>query len=110
MTQTTVDWIQTIKYAELEENRPTLTHARGLPVVLIRADDEIYALSNCCAHMGCPLADGLLEGDFLRCACHEWAFDIRTGELWEAPEVRIRTYPVKVAEEYIWIRPEVNNL
>ncbi|MEK6775679.1 MAG: Rieske (2Fe-2S) protein [bacterium] len=102
----TGDWVQTIAVSELDENRPTLAHAKGIPVVLIRTGGEVYALSNSCAHMGCPLADGLLEGDFLRCSCHEWAFDIRTGELWEASEIRIPTYPAKVEAGWVWVSPQ----
>jgi 3-phenylpropionate/trans-cinnamate dioxygenase ferredoxin subunit len=106
MISTNRDWVQTIEFSDLEENRPALTHVKGIPVVLIRTGYDVYAISNSCAHMGCPLADGLLEGDFLRCPCHEWAFDIQTGELWEAPEIRIPTYDVKVEMGWVWVHPE----
>jgi nitrite reductase/ring-hydroxylating ferredoxin subunit len=105
-----LDWIKAAGFADLDEGAPLLVHVRGIPVLLIRLDDEVHALSNSCAHMGCPLADGLVEGDFLRCPCHEWAFDVRTGELWEAPEIRVPIYPVKVESGSVWVLPGMGKL
>ena len=98
------EWVETVSSSELEEGRPRLVHVHGVPVLLILMDGEVYALSNSCAHMGCPLVDGLLEGEYLRCPCHEWAYDIRTGELWEAPEITIDTFDVKEENGDVWVR------
>ncbi|MDX1763574.1 MAG: Rieske (2Fe-2S) protein [bacterium] len=105
MAVSKVDWVQAMALEALEENRPTVAYVKGIPILLIRTNGDVNALANCCPHMGCPLADGLLEGDYLRCPCHEWSFDIETGELWEAAEIRVRTYRVKVESGFIWVWP-----
>ncbi len=98
-----MEWLPILKDDQLPEGVKVLVHLRGIPIVLIRKRGEVYALENRCAHMGCPLFDGLLEENFLLCSCHEWAFDIRTGELQEAPEIRVRTFPVRDDRETLWI-------
>ena len=74
-------WIYAAVMKDLPQNIPRLFHPKGLGMIILRRGEEVYALSNRCPHMGCPLASGTLEGDLIRCACHDWAFDVRTGEL-----------------------------
>ena len=42
--------------------RPVAVYPKGLAVLLIRREDELFAIANKCAHMGCPLEGGKLEG------------------------------------------------
>jgi len=58
--------------AALAEGKPLAVFPRGLPVLLVRRGNEIFALENRCPHMGCPLAAGALEGYILQCPCHDW--------------------------------------
>jgi len=44
-----------------------------------------------------------LEGYILKCPCHDWRFDIRTGEFLAAPEIRLPTYPVREAAGKLFI-------
>jgi len=98
-------WEKTIKTAALRELSVTAVFPKGLPVLLIRRTGmEIYALANKCAHMGCPLARGSLDGYLLRCPCHDWTFDIRTGELAAAPEIKLPVYEWRIDGEHIHIR------
>jgi nitrite reductase/ring-hydroxylating ferredoxin subunit len=53
--------------------------AKGLPVLLMKRNGQIFALSNRCPHMGCTLGGGSMDGYILTCPCHDWRFDIRTG-------------------------------
>ena len=52
----------------------------GVPVVLARVDDAVYACGNVCAHQGAPLAEGKLSGARLACPSHGWMYDVRTGQ------------------------------
>ena len=79
--------------AALAESRPTEKFPLGLPLLLIRKGAEVFVLENRCAHMGCPLAAGTLEGYILTCPCHDWRFDIRGGTFLDAPEIAVRIYP-----------------
>jgi toluene monooxygenase system ferredoxin subunit len=51
----------------------------GTGVLLVNIDDHIYAYANACPHQKSPLSEGSLEGKTLRCARHQWEFDVCTG-------------------------------
>jgi nitrite reductase/ring-hydroxylating ferredoxin subunit len=98
-------WIPVIEVNKLKENSLRLVLLKGLPVLLVRKTaDEIYALSNKCPHMACPLNSGVLEEYILKCPCHGWRFDIRTGEMLEAKEIKIPLYEWQIAGSQIWLK------
>ncbi|MGL6279259.1 MAG: Rieske (2Fe-2S) protein [Gaiella sp.] len=58
-----------------------------------------HALDAWCTHAECPLTDGWVEGDALRCACHAALFELATGEPLEGPaEEPVRVYPTRVLD------------
>jgi nitrite reductase/ring-hydroxylating ferredoxin subunit len=98
-------WKPVIEDEKLIEHRVRLVHPKGLSVLLIRkTKNEIYAISNKCPHMACPLHTGLLEGYILTCPCHAWQFDIRTGQFLDAKEIKLAVYPVKTVDGTILIQ------
>lgn len=99
--------LEALPLEKLPEGRTAAAMPGGLPVLLARAGGGIYAVENRCAHMGCPLAAGTLEGHVLECPCHSWRFDLRTGALLEAAEIKIKTYPVEIRDGRIWIKAEL---
>lgn len=97
-------WVFAIEENNVQENSVNMVFPKGLPVLLIKKDGEIYAISNKCAHMACPLAGGNLEGYTMECPCHDWKYDIRTGEFLDAKEIKIPLYDFKVSEGKIFIK------
>ena len=99
------NWIFVIEDKELKENSIGLVFPNGIPILLIRKEgNEIYALTNKCAHMACPLSAGAIEGYIIKCPCHDWEFDIRTGEFLNAKEIKIPVFEWKLKEGKIFIR------
>jgi nitrite reductase/ring-hydroxylating ferredoxin subunit/multimeric flavodoxin WrbA len=49
-------------------------------VALIHKDGEFSAISGVCNHVGGPLGEGRLEGDYVVCPWHYWKYHCRTGE------------------------------
>ena len=98
------NWVPVIEEALLKEEVPTAVFPKGLPLLLIKKSDrEIYALSGRCPHMGCPLRRGALDGYILRCPCHDWRFDIRTGVFVDAKEISLVVYEVKAENGSIMV-------
>ncbi|MGI6368492.1 MAG: Rieske (2Fe-2S) protein [Anaerolineae bacterium] len=88
-------WHYVLDDSALQEGEMTAVYPLGLNIVLARVDGALYALAGACAHMGCPLYMGTLDGFSLVCPCHDWRFDIRTGRFRASHELGLRTYPVK---------------
>jgi NADPH-dependent 2,4-dienoyl-CoA reductase/sulfur reductase-like enzyme/nitrite reductase/ring-hydroxylating ferredoxin subunit len=62
-----------------------LGHVGGDDVLLLRAGSEIFAIDAHCSHYHGPLAEGLVDGESIRCPWHHACFDLRTGEAARAP-------------------------
>ena len=54
--------------------------------------------------MECPLSKGELEGYVIKCPCHDWRFDIRSGEFLDAKELKIPVYELKVSDGNIYLK------
>ncbi len=67
---------------------------------------EVHALAGICPHAGGPLGQGAMNGEFVVCPYHEWAFHCRTGENDYDPAVRQDTFAVKVEGDDILLDPE----
>src|SRR5437879_3890790 len=74
-----------IRADSLQPGDKLLGHAGGEPVLLARLADEYFAIAATCTHYGGPLAEGVLEGDTIRCPWHHACFSLRTGEALRAP-------------------------
>ena len=48
-------------------------------IALIARAGEFHAISGVCNHVGGPLGDGRLEGDYVVCPWHAWKFHFQTG-------------------------------
>src|SRR5215213_2740200 len=69
----------------IEPGEKILGHARGEPVLLARLGDDYVAIGASCTHYGGPLAEGVIDGDTVRCPWHHACFSLRTGEALKAP-------------------------
>ncbi len=99
-------WVFAIEENKLQENSTSMVFPKGLPVLLVKKAGEIYAISNKCAHMSCPLGMGTLEDYTVKCPCHDWRYDIKTGEFLDAKEIKIPVYKWKIDEGKIFIKIE----
>jgi nitrite reductase/ring-hydroxylating ferredoxin subunit len=74
------EWISVLDEKVLDQiGGGAVVTAKGLQVLLMKRNGQIFALSNRCPHMGCALGGGSMDGYILTCPCHDWRFDIRTG-------------------------------
>jgi nitrite reductase/ring-hydroxylating ferredoxin subunit/uncharacterized membrane protein len=98
-------FVDVLEASELAANKPTRVTADGVAVLLVRQDDEIFALRETCTHLGGPLAEGKLEGDSIRCPWHGSRFCLTDGRVLESPAVfPERTFDVRVRNGRIEVR------
>ena len=69
----------------VRDGEPLLGHANGEAVLLVRRGDDFLAIGATCTHYGGPLAEGLIDGDEVRCPWHHACFNLRTGEALRSP-------------------------
>ena len=62
----------------------------GIPVAVVRIDDDVYAIGDVCSHANVSLSDGEVDADerTLECWKHGSAFSLETGEPTSLPATR----------------------
>src|ERR1700758_5282255 len=68
----------------------------GEPVVLINIENQIYAYADVCPHQRSRLSEGTLIGKTLRCARHQWEFDVCTGSGINPENALLKVFPVAI--------------
>ena len=91
-------WVPTIDDSKVRDGAYVPVYPKGLGILLVRVGGALHAVANKCAHMACPLEGGSLEGAVLTCPCHDWRFDVRTGQLLDAPELSIETFATRIED------------
>jgi nitrite reductase/ring-hydroxylating ferredoxin subunit len=67
-------------------------------------DGAFYATDDTCTHAFASLSDGYIDGDVIECPLHQGCFHIPTGKALGPPVTQdIRTYPVKVVNDEIYV-------
>jgi NADPH-dependent 2,4-dienoyl-CoA reductase/sulfur reductase-like enzyme/nitrite reductase/ring-hydroxylating ferredoxin subunit len=84
-TPTGPDFAAGVAADALTPGASLLGHAHGDPVLLARVGDEYLAIGATCTHYGGPLAEGVIDGDTVRCPWHHACFSLRNGEALRAP-------------------------
>ena len=75
------------------------------PVVLANTGSEFLAASDICSHEYVLLHDGWLEGETIECPQHGSKFNMRTGEVLNAPATQpIEVYEAKVDGQDVYVR------
>lgn len=81
---------------DLESGRARRFEVAGVPIALVRIDDDFYALGDRCSHEDYSLAEGEVWASEreIECPRHGSTFDLLTGEPCSLPA----TTPVPVFE------------
>jgi nitrite reductase/ring-hydroxylating ferredoxin subunit/uncharacterized membrane protein len=69
----------------LPENVLKRVDVQGVPVLLVRQGERIFALGEVCSHLGGPLAEGQLEGCSVICPWHGSRFALDDGRVLNGP-------------------------
>ena len=95
-----------IKVAALREiprNYGKVVQVGGKLIALFKLQDTIYAIDNECPHRGGPIGEGSVKGKIVSCPWHLWAFDITSGQCLSNPYGQVRSYPVSVEGDDVWV-------
>ncbi len=98
------DFVAAVDEKELADGKMKLVSVEGIPILFIKQHGKIYAIDNRCPHMGCGFSGGTLDGSCLICPCHDWCFNIETGEYKEDPSIKLKKYEWKIEDGKIQVK------
>jgi nitrite reductase/ring-hydroxylating ferredoxin subunit/multimeric flavodoxin WrbA len=76
-------------------------------IALSYRDGEFAAISGACNHVGGPLGDGTLDGDYIVCPWHHWKYHRATGAGEPGYETEaVPRYQVRVTDGHLWVNLE----
>ena len=93
-----------IEEKEVQEGAMKKVTVEGTPIVFIKLKGRIFAINNRCPHMACELSGGSLDGDMVVCPCHDWRFNLETGEYEENPWFKLTKYEYKIKSGKILVK------
>jgi nitrite reductase/ring-hydroxylating ferredoxin subunit/multimeric flavodoxin WrbA len=91
------NWIDIGSVADLASSPVSKLKAGKHEVAVSYSDGKFGVVSNVCNHVGGPLGDGRLDGDYVVCPWHNWKYHRCSGQGEPGSERDyIPSYPVKV--------------
>ncbi len=94
---------------DILDGEMVLGHAHGDAVLLVRKGAAVFAMGATCTHYGGPLAEGLFDGEGVRCPWHHACFDARTGTAVRPPALNpVDTYEVVTRNGRLFVGGKVD--
>ena len=100
----TGEFIRACAVTDLSEQGTFAVELGGVPLVIVKAQGEIFALDEFCTHEDVSLADGEVYDHTVECWLHGSCFDLRTGKPTGPPASRpLATYPVRIEGDDVYV-------
>ena len=81
-----------------------------VPVAVVRAGGEVFALHDVCSHEEVPLSEGDIYDHTVECCLHGSCFDLRTGKPTGPPATKpVPTYQVKIEGDDVYVALSADN-
>ncbi|MCF3948750.1 Rieske (2Fe-2S) protein [Acidiphilium iwatense] len=90
-----MNWQFACNKAEIPEGGMKEMRIGEIPVLLLRAEGEVFAIPPLCPHMEEPLVNGMCDGTTLICIKHLWQWDLRDGSPAGDAEIGLLKYPLQ---------------
>jgi len=81
------DFTAVLPESKLPDNTPTRAMHQGVPILLVRRGERLFAMAETCSHFSGPLSEGKLEGDSIECPYHASRFSLEDGRVLNGPAV-----------------------
>lgn len=101
-------WIEGPLTSELQYEGAYAFEDGDHKILLIQSKQGVRAYRNACAHQGLPLDGGLVdfESGTITCPWHGFQYDSESGECLSAPQCQLESFPLRIENERILVRPE----
>lgn len=94
-----MSWKYVCKLSDLESGEMREFNVDGTDILILRSDEDIYAIPPLCPHQQEKLVSGVYDGCVLTCTKHLWQWNISpwTGGIGDA-EVPLKRYDCKIED------------
>lgn len=92
-----------LRKSELQAGMGKTVEIDGQEIALFNVEGQVHAIENTCLHAGGPLGEGELSGKEVTCPWHGWQYDVSTGATLHDPNLKVKSYEVKVEGEDILV-------
>jgi nitrite reductase/ring-hydroxylating ferredoxin subunit/multimeric flavodoxin WrbA len=104
MKENEPEWIEVGSATELSRSSLAPVSVGEARVALSCVGGEFGAISNICNHVGGPLGQGRLDGEYVVCPWHQWKFHRQTGAGEPGFEAdRVPSHAVKVVDGRLYV-------
>jgi len=80
-------FVAVLPESQLAANKPTRAMHDGVPILLVRRGERLFAMAETCSHFSGPLSEGKLVGDSVVCPYHASRFALEDGRVLDGPAV-----------------------
>ena len=102
-----MNWVEIGKLSDIPlRGARCVKTPQGKVAVFRTAENEVFAIEDHCPHRGGPLSQGIVHGKAVTCPLHNWVISLETGRALGADEGAVRTIPVRVEEDNLFIALE----
>ena len=102
-----MSWTRVCGVGDVPEGAAVRADVGDRAVCVVRAEGQVYAISDNCSHADIPLSDGEVEGTTVECWLHGSRFDLRTGKPTGLPATEpVPVYETKIEDDQVLIRLE----
>ena len=99
------DYVAVMNVGDLAEGKLTRVDAAGIPAVLLKQGNSIYAIGAVCTHLAGPLDEGTCKDGVVTCPWHGSSFRMSDGSVVNGPAVYAEpTFAVRVRNGKIELR------
>lgn len=81
------EFVAVLPESDLPDGKPTRAVHDGVPILLVRRRDRLFAMAETCSHFSGPLSEGTLVGDSIVCPYHNSRFSMEDGRVLNGPAV-----------------------
>lgn len=99
------DYVAVMDEKDLPANKLVRVDVAGIPAILVKQGNMLYAIAATCSHAGGPLDEGTLENGVVQCPWHGSCFRVSDGGIVNGPATYAQpTFSVRVRNGKIELR------
>jgi nitrite reductase/ring-hydroxylating ferredoxin subunit len=97
------NYVYAARVEEIYKTGRLVISISGHTLLLVQANNTIYAVDNRCPHMGFPLYKGTVKDCILTCDWHYARFDVTSGGTFDPWADDLPAFPVQIRDGEVWV-------